>query len=114
MGNVLSVFMGESGDNLPNKTNMIIREGVKKWTEWQKQKHPKIKSDDWCDDWFLRVERSVGHVPEPEDQLQSVGVGCLPPADDGGTGQVRRVPGQNRHLVHGLWNREAVVRSFAD
>ena len=27
MGNILSVFMGESGDNLPNKTNMIIREG---------------------------------------------------------------------------------------
>ena len=43
--------------------------------------------------WFLRVKRSVRHVPEPEDQLQSVGVCCLPPADDGGAGQVRRVPG---------------------
>ena len=58
------------------------------------------------DDWFLRVKRSVGHVPEPEDQLQSVSVGCLPPGDEGGAGQVRRVPRHHRHLVHGLWNSE--------
>ena len=54
------------------------------------------------DDWFLRVERSVGHVPEPEDQLQSVLAGGLPAADDGVAGQVSGVPGHHSHLVHGL------------
>ena len=66
-------------------------------------------------DWVLRVERSVGVVPEPEDELQSVRVdGPLPPVDDGVAGQLRRVPRQDGHLGHGLWNSEEVVRSFAD
>ena len=54
-------------------------------------------------DWVLRVERSVGAVPEPEDELQSVRVdGPLPPVDDGVAGQVSGVPGHHSHLVHGL------------
>ena len=44
----------------------------------------------------LRVEGSVGGVPEPEDQLHPV----WPGGGDGGAGQLGRVSGHDGHHVN--------------
>ena len=48
---------------------------------------------------YVRVEGSVGGVPEPEDQLHPVGPGRV----EGGAGQLGGVSGHDGHHVNRIW-----------